>query len=329
MTHRPEENGTILTEFLDTLGDIVLVTDEDAMYRVDASGLNLRTSPVVRPGTRITVLPRGHVVTVLGPTRRVGWVQVSTQMDGEPVTGYVAERFLVPVSDFGGTDSAVGVREVHLRENRPEVRRDADGFRAYPLGEPGRPARDPSGTREEKRADLTEIVDWLDVENSARYDPSSSRTFCNIYVHDYCYLANVYLPRVWWTEKALVRLEAGKRVAPEYAATVRELNANSLFDWLHEWGPHFGWTRVFDLAALQAAANDGGVGVIVGQRHDLNRSGHIVVAVPEVGEHTSIRRDGHVTRPLQSQAGSKNHKYVTHHWWTHPRFRDFAFWTSV
>lgn len=298
------------------------------LHRVDASGLNLRSAPVVRPDTRLAVLPRGHAVEILGPTRREGWVQVSTQVDGETVVGYVAERFLVEADGFEAPETIVGVREVHLRENRPEARRDVDGTRAFPLGEADRPMRDPHATSGEKRTALHAIINWLNVEHSARYAPDSSRTFCNIYAHDYCYLANVFLPRVWWTERAIGRLQAGEAVQPVYADTVLERNANSLFDWLHEWGSEFGWRRVFDLDALQEAANNGGVGVIVGQRHDRNRSGHIVVVVPETDEHQAVRRDGRVTRPLQSQAGTNNHMYTTHHWWTHQRFRESGFWIA-
>lgn len=298
------------------------------LHRVDASGLNLRSSPVVRPDTRLAVLPRGHAVEILGPARREGWVQVSTEVDGESITGYVAGRFLVEDEGFETPETIFGVRAVQLRENRPQARRDVDGKRAFPIGEEDRPTRDPDGTPEEKRAALHRIIEWLDVEQSARYAPDSSSTFCNIYAHDYCYLANVYLPRVWWTERAISRLQAGESVRPVYAETVREKNANSLFDWLHEWGPDFGWRRVFDLDALQDAANNGGVGVIVGQRNDRNRSGHIVVVVPEDEAHQAIRRDGQVTRPLQSQAGTTNHMYTTKHWWTHRRFRESGFWIA-
>ena len=299
-----------------------------ALYKVDASGLNLRSRPIVRPDTRLAVLPRGHAVEVLGPARREGWVQVSTSVDGEILTGYVAARFLVEDLDFDAPEDIEGVSAVHLRRDHPQARRDVDGKRAFPIAEVDRPTRNPAGTRDEKNADLHAIIEWLDVEQSARYAPDSSRTFCNIYAHDYCYLAGVYLPRVWWTERAITRLQAGEAVQPIYAETVREKNANSLFNWLRDWGPDFGWQRVFDPDTLQDAANSGWVGVIVGQRHDLNRSGHIVVVVPENDAHQAIRRDGQVTRPLQSQAGSTNHMYLTRHWWTHNRFREFGFWVA-
>jgi hypothetical protein len=304
------------------------MTHTATLQRVDASGLNLRSAPVVRPDTKVAVLARGHMVELIGPSRREGWVQVSTSIDGETVTGYVASRFLVENDRFEESEPAEGVREVHLRENRPEVRPDVDGKRAFPLGAPDRPTRNPSGAREEKLAALHAIVDWLDVETNARYLPGGSRTFCNIYAHDYCYLASVFLPRVWWNGRALARLQAGAPVSPTYGETVRELSANSLFDWLHEWGTEFGWRRVFDLDALQEAANDGGVGVIVAQRHDRNASGHIAVVVPENDEHAAIRSEGRVTRPLQSQAGTNNHRYNTLHWWTHRRFREAAFWIA-
>jgi predicted chitinase len=301
-------------------------TQHNVTYQVDATALNLRSKPHVRANTRMATLPNGHKVNLVGSSEREGWVMVSTEVDGKSLTGFVGERFLLPVNDFDEPETHLGVTEVHLPEDDPRARRDVDGRRALPLGETGRPTRDPEGSREEKRTSLAGILNWLDVENSVRYLASGRRTFCNIYAHDYCYLANVYLPRVWWRDRALMRLEAGKPVRPLYDKTLRELNANSLFDWLKEWGADFGWEHVFNPGELQDAVNDGGVGVIVAKRTELNRPGHISVVVPETGEHTAFRRNGEVTRPLQSQAGRKNFKYGTTHWWTHQRFRDFAFW---
>ncbi len=301
-------------------------TQSGAIYQVEATALNLRSKPHVRANTRMATLPNGHKVQKVGSAEEEGWVMVTTELDGKSLTGFVGERFLVPVLDFDDPETVKGVTEVHLREDNPRVRRDVDGGRAYPLGEPNRPTRDPDETREEQRSSLATIIDWLDVENNARYLASGNRTFCNIYAHDYCYLSNVYLPRVWWRERALMRLETGKDVRPIYDKTLRELNANSLFEWLKEWGAQFGWEHVFNLDELQDNVNDGGVGVIVAQRKELNAPGHISVVVPETGEHKAFRRNGNVTRPLQSQAGSQNFKYGTTHWWTHQRFRDFAYW---
>lgn len=304
------------------------MTAQETSYRVSATALNLRAIPEVNPDTRIGTLPNGHPVEIVGSADEPGWVMVNTKLDGAPVTGYVAKRYLTPANEFDDPDGVRGVREVHLRENREQARRDVDGQRAFPIGEPDRPARDPSADRLERRDALTRIVEWLDVENSARYIAGDGRTFCNIYAHDYCYLAGVYLPRVWWRDRALMRLESGEAVRPVYDQTLREMNANSLFEWLREWGREFDWEHVFDLDELQDRVDNGHVGVIVAQRRELNRPGHITAVVPETDQHQAEREDGRVVRPLQSQAGTRNFRYGTTHWWTDERFRDFAFWTA-
>lgn len=301
---------------------------QETTYRVSATALNLRSSPDVSPGTRIGTLPNGHEVEIVGSADEPGWVMVTTDLDGTSITGFVAERFLTPSNEFDDPDGIRGVQEVHLRENREQARRDADGQRAFPIGERDRPTRDPSAERQKRLDALTRIVEWLDVENSARYIAGGGRTFCNIYAHDYCYLAGVYLPRVWWRDRALMRLESGEAVQPVYDQTLRELNANSLFEWLREWGPEFQWEHVFSLDDLQDRANNGSVGVIVAQRTELNRPGHITVVVPETDRNQAVREEDRVVHPLQSQAGTNNFSYGTTHWWTHERFRDSAFWTA-
>ena len=94
------------------------------------------------------------------------------------------------------------------------------------------------GTADADRSDPTELVaelgailEWLapDDVRHTRYQPRDHATFCNVYAHDYCHLAGVYLPRVWWTAGAIERLAGGERVAPRYAQTVDELRANDLF----------------------------------------------------------------------------------------------------
>jgi hypothetical protein len=95
-------------------------------------------------------------------------------------------------------------------------------------------------------SDLRQIVSWLGVEHHARYRPGGGTTYCNICSYDYCYLAGAYLPRVWWTSGAIADLRAGRTVPVQYNATVREINANGLYNWLQDYGPEFGWTRVQD-----------------------------------------------------------------------------------
>jgi hypothetical protein len=89
----------------------------------------------------------------------------------------------------------------------------------------------------------------------------------------------------------------------------------------------FGWRRTFDLDTLQAAANAGGVAIIVARRADANRSGHITVVVPETASRRAERSGGDLTVPLQSQAGAKNFRYGTAGpWWLATKFSKYGLW---
>jgi hypothetical protein len=297
-------------------------------HRVATSSLNLRSEPVVRPGNRLAVLPEGQLVTKLAEAETAGWWRVGTTLAGSAVEGFVAARHLLPVDAAPGPAPARAIAAVHLAENRPDVRRDRDGGRAFPIGEPGRPPA-PAGRDAQRRAGLLAIVDWLDVESGARWRPGAGLTFCNIYAYDVCYLAGVYLPRVWWTGRAVAELAQGRPVVPALGATIHELNANALCDWLEDFGPQFGWQRVFALDPLQEAADAGRLALIVAQRVDLNRSGHIQIVAPEHDAFAARRSDVGVTLPLQSQAGARNFRYGflgTTRWWTGSQFRTHGLW---
>src|SRR5678815_4250554 len=77
---------------------------------------------------------------------------------------------------------------------------------------------------------LNQIVTDLDVTRSVRYTPNT-QTFCNIYAYDFCFLAGVYLPRVWWNSKALIAAVGGAQLEVIYDRTVREMTANALHRW--------------------------------------------------------------------------------------------------
>jgi Bacterial SH3 domain len=297
-------------------------------FRVTATGLNLRSEPRVGPTNRIAVLPQGHEVTKLAESSDPSWWRVATVLGDGAVEGFVAHRFLAPSVASTPPPGAPVLPAVHLAENRATVTRALDGGRAFPIGEGDRPGRPAAGSAGEKAAALGEIIAYLAVDDPAhlRYQSKGHTTFCNIYGHDYCYLAGVYLPRVWWTSSAIVELAAGGTVAPSYDQTVRELTANQLLDWLLEYGSSFGWARVLDLDELQGAANAGEVCVICGQRVHLEQPGHVVAVVPETPAHSALRVGAQVTTPLQSQAGAVNFQYGGKRWWLDPKFRNFGFW---
>ena len=307
----------------------VKVIEASAKFRVNAESLNLRSKPVVTPGTRIGTLERGHLVTKIGEDADPKWWKVDTDLRGIQLQGYVAHEYLIADKDYQAPPSHTGIVAVHLEENLPNVQRNVFGHQAYPLGEPNRPGRQGT-TATEKVQELSDIIAWLDVEASARYQPHSRLTFCNIYAYDYCYLAGVYLPRVWWNSNSIALLYAGEEVPVQYAKTVDEKTANSLYDWLEEFGEHFGWKAMdpTDLTAVQESANKGEVVVICAQNRDRNRSGHIAAVAPETDTHKAIwRQDGKVSKLLSSQAGSYNHNYWNPSaWWKGDQFRFFGFW---
>lgn len=308
-------------------------------HRVVPLRLNLRDAPRATPSTWIASLPQFTPVAVLGPSAEPGWVRVRVVLRGALREGVVAERYLepLPTTARAAADAdlitAIPTRPplspAHLREGRAEItRRNANG-RAFPLGEPDRPARTGSDP-----AQVLAIIDYLDSANPAhlRYRPGRGSTFCNIYAYDVCYLAGVYLPRVWWNSDALQRLNDGSQVDVVYDRTVRELNANALHDWFERYGAAFGWQPEVSLTLLQEAANVGEVGIIVGKRKDLNRSGHIVAVAPEHGGFQARRTAaGDVTRPVESQAGTRNFRYAVNQraWWLGTEFQSFSLWRHV
>ncbi len=201
---------------------------------------------------------------------------------------------------------------------------------AYSVNEPGQPVRT-GATAEERAASLGRIVDWLAPgdQTHKRYWPVGGTTFCNIYAHDYCHLAGVYLPRVWWNDAALAKLAAGQAVAPEYGVTIGEVTANALVAWIVKFGPSFGWRRSTSLTELQDEANAGSVVVMAAQHKPAGHHGHIVAVVPETADHVARRAPGgEVTTPLQSQAGAANFNYGAPlpNWWTSSEHVNPGFW---
>jgi hypothetical protein len=292
------------------------------LLRVTATQLNLRHAPSTASVPPITSLPEGQLVRLLGRATPP-WLRVRVSLSGGDVIGYASGKFLAPVTAQPPVTPVMPpaplLSAVHFRENDPESRRASIGKRAQPLGEPGRPARTPQ---------LAEIIDWLAVDTSARYRRDTRATYCNIYAADYCYLCDVYLPRTWWTETALVRLARGEQLQAVYGSTVREMRADDLHSWLIEFGASFGWRRVFDATALQDGANNGGVGIICADREENGKPGHISIVVPEFNTHAARRDvDGNVVLPLQSQAGAVNFRRSTgdKRWWESALFQSHVF----
>ncbi len=160
------------------------------------------------------------------------------------------------------------------------------------------------------RACQQALVATLDVENAPRYQQTfegeeMTQTFCNVFAYDMVTAMGAYLPRVWWSDVAAARESA---LDPEHNTV--QLNANSLYQWMLDWGAEFGWVSVGAPDLAQDAANDGKVVIILGGLGDPGTEdpGHVSVVLCETAEQEAARlAAGGATIPLQAQAGADNY----------------------
>lgn len=311
-------------------------------FRVDTmiSSLRLRSEPAIgEPATKnvIVELPDGTEVRSFTGEAVDGFIEVEARLGGGTFRGFASAKYLVkegagaPASE-PQPPSAPSPRfpAVEMPRKSGTVTRRTDIAGAHSLNEggmPGRTAADAEGLRQE----LHKIIAYLSPETDSheRYKPRKGLTFCNIYAHDYCMLAGVYLPRVWWTPPALISLSQGTAVKPLYGDTIAEMRANDMFRWLRDHGQDHGWRQASSADEAQLHANQGGVALVVARRKEDGLSGHVAMIVPET-ESQAARRDkaGAVTAPLQSQAGATNFNYGTSisGWWKAEKFAESAFW---
>jgi hypothetical protein len=303
--------------------------------------LRVRSEPKIStPPTAnvIAHLPDGHLVRAVTANVVKGFLEIETSLNGAHIQGFASASFLkaapmatdIPVVAPQPTPPVSGIVAVFMPRQPGTITKRTAPADAHSLNEPDQPDR-VGTTPAELCAELAKIIDYLAVDKAAnkRYQPHDGLTFCNIYTHDYCHLAGVYLPRVWWTPGAIERLAQGQTVQPMIGQTIDEQRANDLFRWLRDFGPRFGWRQTGTLTKLQQEANQGAVGLIVARRKEDGRSGHIVAVVPETQDELAKRNAaGEVTAPLQSQAGAKNFRYgtSTRNWWKGDQFAESAFW---
>jgi len=314
-------------------------------FKVDVreTPLRLRSEPLIdkeNPTQHVIArLPDGHIVQAVSDKKVNGFLEVETSLNGAHFRGFASAEFLkpapgveeVPVLQPAEAPPTTGIVAVTMpRKPGTAMTKRINPATAHSLNEPNQPGR--SGTTpDELRRELAAIIDWLAVDKAThkRYKPIPNATFCNIYAHDYCHLAGVYLPRVWWSAAAIEKLAQGKAVEPLIGKTIDEQRANDLFRWLRDFGMRFGWRQTGSLTKMQQEINQGAIGVIVARRKNDGLSGHISVVVPETDEHTA-KRDaaGEVTAPLQSQAGRNNFRYGNGgiNWWKGQQFAESAFW---
>lgn len=314
------------------------------LFEVDVreTPLRLRREPKVdvnHPNDNVIArLPDGHLVRAVNSKRTNGFLEVETSLLGAHHHGFASAQFLklapgadtVPVVTPAPTLPSSGIVAVSMPRRPGTLTKRTATAGAHSLNEPHQPGRTGT-TADELRTELAAIIEWLAVDKAThlRYQPRNGLTFCNIYTHDYCHLAGVYLPRVWWSPRAIEKLAQGQSVEPLFDDTIDEQRANDLFRWLRDFGARFGWRQTGTLSKLQLEVNQGAIGLIVARRKEDGRSGHIVAVVPETANHRA-RRDaaGEVIAPLQSQAGVTNFRYgtSTRDWWKGDQFADSALW---
>jgi hypothetical protein len=304
--------------------------------------LRVRSEPSVdpkRPRKNVVgQIPDGQIVRAITGKPTNGFLEIETSLHGARLHGFASTKYLktAPAVELpqvvapAATPPTSGIVAVYCPRPKNSVTSRKENANALSLNEPGQPQRK-GNTPDELRASLAEIIEWLAVDKVSykRYQPRDGLTFCNIYAHDYCFLAGVYLPRVFWASSALERLARGEVVEPKYGQTIDEIRANDLFRWLRDFGLRFGWRQTSTLTKLQTEVNQGAIGLIVARRREDGRSGHIVAVVPETASKLAKRNSsGDVTAPLQSQAGSRNFRYGTGtlDWWKGQQFADSAFW---
>jgi hypothetical protein len=305
------------------------------------STLRVRSEPKISspdPTSNVVgELPDGQRVRAVTGTPVKGFLEIETSLNGALIHGFAATKFLKPAAPAeiklvvpAKTPPANGIVAVFMPRKEGAVTRRADLADAHSLNENGQPGR--TGTApDELRAEIADIIAWLAVDKASnkRYQPRDGLTFCNIYAHDFCFLAGVYVPRVWWSGKAIAALARGETVVPLIGDTINEMRANALFGWLRDFGPDFGWRQTGTLTKLQTEVDQGAIGLIVAERKDGSRPGHIAVVVPETEDERARRvASGDVIAPLQSQAGSINFQYGTGKtaWWMGEQFAQSAFW---
>jgi len=309
--------------------------------QTQSGSLRVRSEPKIsNPPTANVVgqLPSGQRVRAVTGNPVGKFLEIETSLNGANIRGFASTDFLqpapmvhaIPVVQPQAVPPAAGIVAVFAPAAPGAITKRTAPADAHSLNEPDMPGRNGT-TPAELCAELAAIIDFLAVDKPSfkRYQPRDGLTFCNIYAHDYCHLAGVYLPRVWWTPGAIERITRGQTVQPQINQTIDEQRANDLFRWLRDFGPRFGWRQTGTPTKLQTEVNQGAIGIIVARRKEDGRAGHIVAVVPETeDEHAKRNGAGDVVQPLQSQAGTRNFRYgaLPGQWWLGAEFAESAFW---
>lgn len=108
-------------------------------FNVNATGLNLRSSPVVEPNNIVTTLSRGQVVTKLAVAADDQWWEVSAVVSGQTFRGFVAHKFLLPLggnlADIATSDKTLTFDELkQTKQLVIEIQKRLRNLGLYPGG---------------------------------------------------------------------------------------------------------------------------------------------------------------------------------------------------
>src|SRR5699024_1553817 len=151
----------------------------------------------------------------------------------------------------------------HLRE-QPKAVRSYAGKRAFRLAETAPVALTCPVTLDQ----IQKVIEWMDVEHSARWIAARGQTHCNKYVTDLLLQLGQYAPNVWWTdaEKAFLTIRNTGPMLGTYGVDCRELTANELVGWMRDCGKLFGWMVQEQPFSGKYALRGGDLGVVIGRK---------------------------------------------------------------
>ncbi|MBN4002230.1 glycoside hydrolase family 75 protein [Nostoc sp. LPT] len=69
-------------------------------FQVISDSLNMRSAPIVDEANQIAALPKGYIVSKIKNSDNDKWWKVATILEGKTLEGFVAQKFLSPVTKF-------------------------------------------------------------------------------------------------------------------------------------------------------------------------------------------------------------------------------------
>jgi LysM repeat protein len=160
-----------------------------------------------------------------------------------------------------------------------------------------------TNTGERSAENYNAVIDQFNVASNPRYKIRNNNTYCNIFGWDVTVAMGAELPH--WINRATnepYTYDTSKTYA-QNADVARELNANSVADWVRDYGPNYGW-RPATAQEAQAAANAGKP--TIGVWKNTGGIGHVIVVRP------NPTNDGEI-HIAQAGASNYNHGTLSNH----------------